>query len=327
MGMLLAAAVPALPSIAKAQDPAQRPGSDISLDDLKTVEKMVGIVFTDEERDEIIGRVRGFRAGYRSLRELPIDNAVAPPTPFVPQGKQPTTSRAMSCQHRDMPGIERPGTDEDMAFMTVAELSQLIKQKKISPVELTRMYIGRLEAYGEKLLNVITPTTYLALSQATKAEDEIMAGNYRGPLHGIPYGIKDLFSVKGQPTTWGSEPHVRQVFDYDAAVVEMLTEAGAVCCAKLSMGALAMNDHWHKGRTRNPWNPEQGSSGSSAGPGSAMAAGLVAFAIGTETQGSIISPSHRCRVTGLRPTFGRVSRHGAMTLSWSMDKAGPMCRT
>lgn len=325
-GMLLAAAAPAMPGIATAQQ-RQAINSDITLDDLKSLEKMAGIEFTDEEREAALGSVRNFRSSYESIRELGIENSVSPPVAYKPLGRQPDDSRAMSCQHRDMPGIEKPMNDEDVAFMTVAELSQLVKQKKISPVELTEIYLARIDSYGEKLLNVITPLHDLAREQAKRAEKEIMSGDYRGPLHGIPFGIKDLFSVKGHPTTWGSEPHVDQVFDYDAAVVEMLEEAGAVCLAKLSMGALAMNDHWHKGRTKNPWDPSRGSSGSSAGPGSAMAAGLVAFSIGTETQGSIISPSHRCRVTGLRPSFGRVSRAGAMVLSWSMDKAGPMCRT
>lgn len=310
-----------------AQDPAQQPGADITLEDLKTVEKVVGITFTDEERAQLLQSVRGFRRGYDSVRALKLPNSVPPAVTFRPVGRQPEASKAVSVRHRDMPDIAKPSSDEDLAFMTVAELSQLIKQKKLSPVELTDLALSRLETYGPKLLSVVTVTRELALAQARRAEDEVMAGRYRGPLHGIPYAIKDLFSVKGYDTAWGSGPHRGQRFDYDCAVVERLTEAGAVCCAKTSLGSLAMGDVWYAGRTKNPWNPEQGSSGSSAGSSSCMAAGLVPFTIGTETQGSIMSPSHRCRVTGLRPTFGRVSRYGAMALSWSMDKAGPICRT
>jgi Asp-tRNA(Asn)/Glu-tRNA(Gln) amidotransferase A subunit family amidase len=189
------------------------------------------------------------------------------------------------------------------------------------------MYLERLKTYGPKLNNVVTLTEELALAQAAQADREIRSGRYRGPLHGIPWGAKDLFATKGIPTTWGAAPYQKQVFDYDATVVERLREAGAVLVAKLSMGALAQGDMWFKGRTRTPWNPERGSSGSSAGPGSATAAGLVGFSIGTETRGSIISPSAANGVVGLRPTYGRVSRYGAMALSWTMDKIGPMCRT
>ncbi len=307
-------------------DLPQGQSDEITLDDLKVVEKVVGIAFTDEERASLLQSVRGFKRGYESVRALKMPNAVHPAVTFKPIGKQPDDAKAISVQHRDMPDLAKPGAD-DLAFMTVAELSQLVKQKKVSPVELTELALSRLDKHGKTLLNVITLTDDLARKQAKQAEDEIMSGRYRGPLHGIPYGIKDLFSVKGYPTTWGSGPHEQQVFDYDCAVFERLSGAGAVCCAKTSMGALAMNDVWFKGRTQNPWNTQQGSSGSSAGSASAMAAGLVPFTIGTETQGSIVSPSARCRVTGLRPTFGRVSRFGAMTLSWTMDKAGPICRT
>ena len=326
--LILSAAVPSVAGAKALQEAGQQqPGADITLDDLKVVEKVVGIEFTDDERKQVLNGVRGFRAGYKSVRDLHIPNSVPPAVSFRPEGRKPQPGKATSVQHREMREIKRPAGDEDVAFMTVAELSQLVKQKKISPVELTNVYLKRLEQYGTKLLNVITPTFDRATEQAKKAEQEIMAGHYRGPLHGIPYGLKDLYAVKGYPTTWGSEPHREQRFEYDCAVYERLTAAGAVLCAKLSMGALAMNDVWFNGRTKNPWNPEVGSSGSSAGSASCMAAGLVAFTLGTETQGSIVSPSHRCRVTGLRPTFGRVSRFGAMTLSWTMDKAGPLCRT
>jgi Asp-tRNA(Asn)/Glu-tRNA(Gln) amidotransferase A subunit family amidase len=189
------------------------------------------------------------------------------------------------------------------------------------------MYLDRLEKYGPKLNCVVTLTDDLALAQAAQADRDIRAGRYKGPLHGIPWGAKDLFATNGIPTTWGAGPFKNQVFDYDATIVERLRDAGAVLVAKLSMGALAQGDNWFRGRTNNPWNLERGSSGSSAGPGSATAAGLVVFGIGTETRGSIISPSAENGVTGLRPTYGRISRHGAMALSWTMDKIGPMCRS
>jgi Asp-tRNA(Asn)/Glu-tRNA(Gln) amidotransferase A subunit family amidase len=189
------------------------------------------------------------------------------------------------------------------------------------------MYLGRLKKYNPRLKCVVTLCEKLALKQASIADDEIMAAKYRGPLHGIPWGAKDLLATRGIKTTWGASPYKNQIIDEDATVVRMLREAGAVLVAKLTSGALAWGDYWFGGQTRNPWDPEQGSSGSSAGPASATAAGLVGFSIGTETWGSIISPSTRCGTSGLRPTFGRVSRHGAMALSWSMDKIGPICRS
>ena len=220
-----------------------------------------------------------------------------------------------------------PRNFEDLAFFPVTELAELLRTRRITSVDLTNLYLRRLKAYGPGLHCVITLTEDLALEQARRADDEIAEGLYRGPLHGVPWGAKDLLAVAGYPTTWGSRVYEDQVIDVDASVVTRLEEAGAVLVAKLSMGALAMGDVWFGGRTRNPWNPERGSSGSSAGSAAATAAGLVGFAIGTETLGSIVSPSTRCGVTGLRPTFGRVSRSGAMALSWSMDKIGPICRT
>src|SRR6185503_11758001 len=211
----------------------------------------------------------------------------------------------------------------------VPQLAELIRTRRISSTELTKMYLDRLKRYGLKLLCVVTLTEELALKQAAAADAEIKRGKYRGSLHGIPWGAKDLFATKGIKTTWGAEPYRDQVIDYDSTVVERLTEAGAVLVAKLSMGALAQGPKWFGGVTRNPWQIDEaqtGSSGSSAGPGSATAAGLVGFSIGTETLGSIVSPSSRCGVVGLRPTYGRVSRYGAMGLSWTMDKIGPMCR-
>ena len=205
-------------------------------------------------------------------------------------------------------------------------LAGLVQKRDVSSTDLTKMYLGRLKTYGPKLTCVVTLTEELALAQAAQADKEIRAGRYKGPLHGIPWGAKDLLATKGIPTTWGAAPYQNQVIDHDATVVERLREAGAMLVAKLSLGALAQGDNWFRGQTKNPWNG-RGSSGSSAGPGSATAAGLVGFAIGTETRGSIISPSAVNGVVGLRPTYGRVSRYGAMALSWTMDKIGPMCRS
>lgn len=213
-----------------------------------------------------------------------------------------------------------------MAFYPVYQLSSLIKSKKITSLQLTQIFLTRLKKYGDTLKCVITITDSLAITQAKRADEEIAKGIYRGPLHGIPYGLKDLIAVKEYKTTWGAMPYKDQVLHYDATVVKKLEQAGAVLVAKLTTGALAWGDVWYGGKTLNPWNLDQGSSGSSAGPASATAAGLVPFSIGSETLGSIVSPSTRCGNTGLRPTYGRVSKHGAMALSWSMDKLGPICR-
>jgi len=217
--------------------------------------------------------------------------------------------------------------DDDLAFMPVSRLAELVRLRRVSPVELARLYLDRSRKYDPKLHCVVTFTEELALEQARRAEAEIAKGRYRGPLHGIPWGAKDLLATKGIPTTWGAKPYENQVFDYDATVVERLHQAGAVLIAKLSMGELAQGPRWFRETTRNPWDPSRPSSGSSAGSAAATAAGLVGFAIGTETLGSIISPASTCGATGLRPTFGRVSRYGAMALSWSMDKIGPLCRS
>ncbi|MFK7924451.1 MAG: amidase, partial [Bacteroidia bacterium] len=224
--------------------------------------------------------------------------------------------------------VKIPAKREQLAFYSVAELAYLLRSRKISSTDLTKIYLARLKKYGDTLHCVISLTEDLALKQAAKADRELRAGLWRGPLHGIPYGVKDLLSVPGYKTTWGAGPFKDQDRGEEiATVVKKLEAAGAVLVAKLSMGALAMGDVWFEGTTRNPWDLEQGSSGSSAGSASATAAALVAFAIGTETWGSIVSPATRCSVTGLRPTYGRVSRAGAMALSWSMDKIGPICRT
>ena len=220
-----------------------------------------------------------------------------------------------------------PADDEDIAFASVVQLSRWIEQRKLTSERLTQIYLARLQQFDPKLHCVITLTRDLALAQAKQADAEIAAGKYRGPLHGIPWGAKDLLDTAGIPTTYGAEPFRNRVPTDDAAVVRRLHAAGAVLVAKLSLGALALNDIWFGGQTMNPWLLEEGSSGSSAGPGAATAAGLVGFAIGSETGGSIVSPAMRCGITGLRPTYGRVPRTGAMTLCWSLDKLGPMARS
>lgn len=313
-------------SVAAQDNPAQA-GVEITLEDVKTLEKMTGAAFTEEERAGILNGVRQAARNAALVRGLGLDDQIAPPTPFAPQGRMPADGSAVSVRPTGIRTISKPSKEEDLAFLTVLELGALLKSRRITSLELTQMYLGRLKRFGEPLLCLVTLTEDLALRQARAADEELAKGKYRGPLHGIPYGLKDLFAVSGYPTTWGSEPHRQQRFETDCAVFERLTAAGAILVAKLSMGSLAQGDVWFKGRTKNPWNLEMGSSGSSAGSACAAAAGLVGFAIGTETLGSIMSPSHQCRVSGLRPTFGRISKHGAMALSWTMDKVGPICRT
>ena len=222
--------------------------------------------------------------------------------------------------------VKRPANLEDAAFWPVTHLAHLLRTRQVTSVELTQMYLARLHKYNDKLNCVVTFLDDLALAQAKQADADFAAGKHKGPLHGVPWGAKDIIAVKGHKTTWGSNAYKDQVLEEEASIVEMLREGGAVLLAKLASGELAGGDRWFGGQTKNPWNLEEGSSGSSAGPGSATAAGLVPFAIGTETSGSILSPSARCGVTGLRPTFGRVSRYGVMALSWTQDRLGPMCR-
>ncbi len=295
---------------------------------LREAEQLAGLEFTDAERDLMLEGVNENLETYEKLRAIAIDNSIPPAIQFNPtvpgmsfqRGKQP-----IKISKIEAPAV--PSNLEELAFLPVTHLSQLIKKRKISSVELTTMYLERLKRYDPKLQCVITFTEALALKQAQQADKEIVSGKYRGSLHGIPWGAKDLLATRGYKTTWGATTHKDQMLDYNATVIERLEKAGAVLIAKLTMGELAWGDVWFAGKTKNPWNLEQGSSGSSAGPAAATSAGLVGFAIGTETYGSIVSPSTRCGVTGLRPTFGRVSRHGAMALSWSMDKIGPICRT
>lgn len=298
---------------------------------LHAAEGLIGVPLTDAQEKMALPGVNRNLAGYETLRkqEIPLDTEPAiafhPLRPRVAALQGPSrTSKASKPLRTALPTYQ---SDDDLAFMNLAQLARLLSAKKISPVELTQLYLTRLKRYGPKLNCVINLTEELALKQAKAAEGDILRGRYRGPLHGIPWGAKDLFATRGIPTTWGAEPYRDQVIDYDATVVEKLRDAGAVLVAKLSLGALAQGGLWFGGMTKNPWKIEETSSGSSAGPASATAAGLVGFSVGSETLGSIISPSSRCGVAGLRPTYGRISRYGAMGLSWTMDKIGPLCRT
>ncbi|HSS21999.1 MAG TPA: amidase [Pyrinomonadaceae bacterium] len=331
-----ALAAPNLNIAALAQSPTPTPSPSptpaplrVTKEMLHEAEKLIGIELTDAQEIMALANVSTNLDRYDALRKVDVPLDTEPATLFHPAlpGKnfypKPIKFKLSKAEPVAFTAIE------DLAFATLTQLAELVRTRKVSPVELTRMYLARLKKYGPKLNCVVTLTEELALAQASQAESEIKKGKYRGPLHGIPWGAKDLFATKGIKTTWGAEPFRDQVIDYDATVVERLREAGAVLVAKLSMGALAQGGRWFAGVTRNPWQVEEdrvGSSGSSAGPASATSAGLVGFSIGTETLGSIMSPSSRCGVAGLRPTYGRVSRYGAMGLSWTMDKIGPICR-
>lgn len=297
-------------------------------DDIAAAEKIIGLTFDDAKRDSMWDDLHDQLANYESLRTVALANSVLPSIQFhpFPDGWTPPSGKSQF-RMTELQSVPMPENIDALAFYSVKELAWLIKHRKVTSVQLTEMYLNRLKKYGPRLECVITLTEQRALERARRADEEIAKGKYRGPLHGIPYGAKDLLAVKEYKTTWGAMPYKDQTLDVDATVIQKLDEAGAVLVAKLTMGALAWGDVWYGGKTRNPWNIDQGSSGSSAGSASATAAGLVAFAIGTETWGSIVSPSTRCGLSGLRPTYGRVSRHGAMALSWSMDKIGPMCRS
>jgi Asp-tRNA(Asn)/Glu-tRNA(Gln) amidotransferase A subunit family amidase len=292
---------------------------------------LLGLEFQDAEVEMMLRRVNSSLSGYENLRKIDVPLSTEPAFAFHPgrPGREPIKGpqRFLPTIANARNGRQRaPGNLEDVAFWPVTRLAPLVRSRAVSSTDLTKMYLARMKKYGPKLLCYITLTESLALEQAAAADKEIRAGHYRGPLHGIPYGVKDLFDTKGIPTTWGAEPFQNRVPTQNATVVERLNQAGAVLIAKLSMGALAQGDLWFQGRTKNPWNLEQGSSGSSAGSASATSAGLVGFSLGTETLGSIVSPSTQCGTAGLRPTYGRISRHGAMALSWTMDKIGPICR-
>ena len=289
---------------------------------------MIGLEMTEAEIDSLLPDLESARQDYASNREFSIANEVVPSLLFnpLPPGFK-VESKQSAVRFSDPKGIKLPKNREELAFFTVRELAELIQTKQITSVELTQFFIERLKKYDPTLHCVITITEELALEQARRADEEIAQGRYRGLLHGIPYGAKDLLATSRYKTTWGAMPFKDQSFDYDATVIEKLDEAGAVLTTKLTLGALAWGDVWYGEKTRNPWDTSRGSSGSSAGSASAVAAGLLPFALGTETLGSIVSPSTVCGTTGLRPTFGRVSRYGAMALSWTMDKIGPICRS
>lgn len=299
----------------------------ISPRQVQSAAEIMGLEMTAAEIDSLLPNLEDYRKSFQALRDQTIPNELSPALQFnpIPSGFEvPTGNHQIEFSPIS---VQLPKDKTKLAFYTVRQLAELLRTGQISSVELTRFFLERLKKYDPTLHCVITLTEKLALAQAKKADEEIAAGNYRGVLHGIPYGAKDLLATKDYKTTWGAAPFKDQMLGYDATVIQKLEKAGAVLLAKLSMGALAWGDVWYGGKTRNPWDVNTGSSGSSAGSASAVAAGLLPFAIGTETLGSIVSPSTVCGTTGLRPTFGRVSKHGAMALSWSMDKIGPLCRS
>ncbi len=300
----------------------------ISPEQIAAAEALLGLDFTQAQRQQMLEIIKSRRGQYEGIRAADLDNSVPLSLHFNVNsaGAAPAAvprSYAMSAQ----PPVTRPADLEEAAFYTVTQLAELIRSRQVTSLELTEMYLARLRRYDAQLQCVAAYTDELAIRQAKRADDEIARGLYRGPLHGIPWGAKDLLAVRGYLTQWGAKTYEGQQLDVDATVAQRLEAAGAVLIAKLTLGALANGDVWYGGVTKNPWDTSEGSSGSSAGSGAATAAGLVGFAIGTETMGSIVSPSSRCGVSGLRPTYGRVSRYGAMALSWSLDKIGPMCRS
>ncbi|HJU42394.1 MAG TPA: amidase [Vicinamibacterales bacterium] len=308
---------------------AQDAGS-VTIEMLEAAQKIAGLSFTREELQAILTRLnasRGHLAGFAALRAAKLGDDEAPAIVFnpVPPGKAlPSGPRGIVRRRR---AVARPSSDDALAFLPVTDLAGLVETRRVKPSELTELYLSRLQKYDPALRCVVSLTADLARSQARAADAEIAAGKYRGPLHGIPYGLKDLFAVRGTKTTWGASPWQDRIIDNDATVYSKLREAGAILVAKLSTGALAVGAQWFGGLTRNPWNVNEDASGSSAGSGAATAAGLVGFAIGSDTGGSIIQPAERNGIAGLRPTFGRVSRYGGMTLAWTQDTVGPLCRS
>ncbi|HXE60850.1 MAG TPA: amidase family protein [Gemmatimonadaceae bacterium] len=303
-------------------------GEEITSETVAKAAELAGLEFDDDERAMMVAALTQQEKQIETIHGIALTNDVVPAVHFNPvlpgmaveKGAHKIVRSAVSSK-------AVPASHAELAFLPVTELSELLRRRKVTSEQLTRLSLDRLQEFDPTLHCVITLTADRALEHAKAADEELRRGHWRGPLHGVPWGAKDLLAAKGYPTTWGSTPFKTQMFDTDATVVQRLDAAGAVLVAKLSLGELAMGDVWFGGMTRNPWKPEQGSSGSSAGPACATAAGLVGFSIGTETLGSISSPSTRCGVTGLRPTFGRVPRTGAMALSWTMDKIGPICRS
>ena len=304
-------------------------GAEITVETIASAEEVAGVSFDPEERELMLDGLKQQEQRIEALHKVSLPNSVSPAIVFdpVPPGKKipPPVKRPM-VRSRVAPRARSANVD-DLAFLPVTELSELVRRNRVTSLQLTQMYLARIKKYDPVLKCVITLTEDRALEQARAADAEIRRGKYRGPLHGIPWGAKDLLAVRGYKTTWGAGPFKDQVIETDATVVQRLDAAGAVLVAKLTLGELAQGDIWFGATTKNPWKVDQGSSGSSAGPASATAAGLVGFSIGSETLGSISSPSTRCGTTGLRPTFGRIPRTGAMALSWTMDKIGPICRS
>lgn len=296
---------------------------------IRQAEWIAGLELTDEERETTARSMQRSLNAFKALRGVEVGYDVPPALAFVPApGLRPSEGvRRNQANPTEANAPKRPDSDEGLAFLPVTELSALVRSRQVSSTELTTLYLDRLKRFDPLLKCVVTLTEELALKQAAKADAELAAGIYRGPLHGIPWGAKDLIAYPGYPTSWGATPFKDRVINEKATVAARLEEAGAVLVAKLTLGALAQGDRWFGGMTRSPWDPRRGSSGSSAGSASSVAAGLVGFAIGSETLGSIVSPCKACGASGLRPTYGRVSRHGCMSLSWSMDKLGPITRS
>ncbi len=302
--------------------------NEINTETIKQAEWITGLELSEEDRESLVGELKQANQQMAGLRKLKLDHTVAPATHFQTLNRPRQLKVVLrNAEPREWSFGKLPESDSAIAFLPVHELAAHIRGGNLTSTRLTTIYLERLKKYGPMLRCVVNLTEDLALQQAAKADREIAAGNYRGPLHGIPWGAKDLIAVDGYPTTWGIPVHETRVLNDTATVARRLEAAGAVLVAKLSLGAIAMGDKWFNGTTRSPWNPRKGSSGSSAGSASATVAGLVGFSLGSETLGSILSPCTRCGATGLRPTFGRVSRHGCMPLSWSMDKIGPICRS
>ena len=304
-------------------------GAEINASTIAAAEEIAGVKFDDAERTMMVDGLKQLQSRIEALHKVTIPNSVSPALVFdpVPPGKEIARGPRRPMVRSRVSIRSAPRNPEELAFLPVTSLSQLMRERKVTSTQLTDLYLERLKRYDPVLRCVITLTEERARAQAKAADAEIARGRYRGPLHGIPWGAKDLLAVKGYKTTWGAGPYREQVIDEDATVVQRLDAAGAVLVAKLTLGELAQGDMWYGARTRNPWKVDAGSSGSSAGPASATAAGLVGFSIGSETLGSISSPSTVCGTTGLRPTYGRVPKTGAMALSWSMDKLGPICRS
>ncbi|HEX7239258.1 MAG TPA: amidase [Longimicrobiaceae bacterium] len=305
-------------------------GAEITEATVRQAEEIAGLEFDEAERKMMVEGLKQQERQIQELHRVPLDNSVHPAVlfdPLLPGTVLPAEGERRPVSVPRAPAVRVPANLDELAFLPVTALGELVRTRRVTSVQLTRMYLERIRRYDPVLRAVVTVTEERALRQAEERDRELARGRWRGPLHGIPWGAKDLLAVRGYPTTWGAAPYRTQTLDEDATVVKRLDEAGAVLVAKLTLGALAQGDVWFGGTTKNPWKTDQGSSGSSAGPGSATAAGLVGFSIGSETLGSISSPSTRNGVTGLRPTFGRVPRTGAMALSWTMDKLGPMCRS